>query len=329
MMTQIKPITSQSLAQATRIIREGGVVAFGTETVYGLGANAYDEAAVRRIFEAKGRPSDNPLIVHLASVERIPEVAQIDEELLNALRGVMPAPLTVILDKLPTVPDAVTAGLNTVGVRVPDNEGARAFLEAVGTPIAAPSANTSSRPSPTTAGHVYEDLQGKIELILDTGACDVGVESTVVRVSEGRAIVYRPGGMSPEHLQQIFGEVVYPTDAPTEKPLSPGMKYRHYAPSVPVRLVAYGDVAEARRLYGEEVAQGKNPVVLATEDILAQFADCNTVSLGRTAEDVAKALFYELRESEKKYGAIVTFEVADGGLARAVNNRLRKASAGK
>lgn len=329
MNTQILPVTEESLARAAELIRGGSVVAFGTETVYGLGANAFDPSAVRAVFAAKGRPADNPLIVHLPDAAQIPTVAEIDADLLARLGAVLPAPLTVILPKRACIPSEVTAGLDTVGVRVPASDGARAFLRAVGVPVAAPSANTSTRPSPTTARHVFDDLGGRIPLILDMGPCAVGVESTVVRVTPDGAVVYRLGGFTPERLERIFGKVVLPQPSPKTPPLAPGMKYRHYAPSIPVRLVEAGDLAGARALFAADKAAGLHPVVLATDDVCARLTDCETVSLGADAEAAAHALFGVLRDAERRFGSIVTFTLDGGGLAPAVNNRLRKASAGR
>lgn len=232
--------------KAGEILRNGGLVAFPTETVYGLGANALDETAVEGIFKAKGRPQDNPLIVHITEFGELSKYAcDIDGKTKLLLEHYWPGPLTVVLKRKPVIPAAVSAGLDTVAIRCPSNPYARAVIKAAGVPIAAPSANSSGRPSPTKASHVYEDLNGKIDMILDGGSCDIGVESTVVSLAFGSPVLLRPGAVTLEQLKGILGEVetdkaIFEKTDPKRKVSAPGMKYRHYAPKAKV-IAVLGD----------------------------------------------------------------------------------------
>jgi L-threonylcarbamoyladenylate synthase len=234
----------EALAEAGAVLRQGGLVAFPTETVYGLGANALDPVAVRKIFAAKGRPGDNPLIVHVAGRESLAGlVASVPELAWTLIDRFWPGPLTLVLLKAGQVPDGVTAGLPTVGVRMPAHRVALGLIAAAGVPVAAPSANRSGRPSPTTADHVREDLQGRVELILDGGPTGVGVESTVVDVTGPVPVLLRPGGVPLEDLRRVAGEVAVDpalVGQEVERPKSPGMKYTHYAPQAPLVLIEPG-----------------------------------------------------------------------------------------
>ena len=254
MQTELLPVNDESLSRAGELIRAGGLVAFPTETVYGLGANALDADAVRRIFEAKGRPGDNPLIVHISRVDQLsPLITGAPSPAARALMDACwPGPMTLIFPKSPAVPAEVTAGLDTVAVRFPVHPAARSLIEAARRPIAAPSANRSGRPSPTTAAHVLEDMDGRVPLILDGGACAVGLESTVIDVTGDTPRILRPGGVTPERIAEICGGVTV-DDAVLrplregERPRSPGMKYRHYAPTGALTIVQGG--ADAVRDY--------------------------------------------------------------------------------
>ena len=275
MQTELLPVTPESLARAGSLIRAGALVAFPTETVYGLGANALDADAVGRICAAKGRPGDNPLIVHISAPDQLPPLIASDPS--PAAKALMaacwPGPMTLIFPKSPAVPEAVTAGLSTVAVRYPGHPSARALIDAARRPIAAPSANRSGRPSPTTARHVMEDMEGRIPLILDGGPCAVGLESTVIDVTGDTPRVLRPGGVTPERIAEICGgvavddAVLRPLKA-GEKPRSPGMKYRHYAPTGALTIVQGGAEAVARkirRLYDAALAEGRSPLILALD----------------------------------------------------------------
>lgn len=232
-----------SIQTAAEILKNGGLVAIPTETVYGLAANALDSEAVKKIFIAKGRPNDNPLIVHISSLEEIePLVEAVDPRVYDLAEKYWPGPLTVIMKKSDLVPDEVSAGLDTVALRMPSHECARAIIKAAGVPLAAPSANASGKPSPTKASHVIEDLDGKIDAIVDGGESDVGVESTVVTLATDPPTLLRPGGITPEQLEEVLGEIqissaVFEKLKEGEKVQSPGMKYKHYAPSAQVTII--------------------------------------------------------------------------------------------
>lgn len=268
------------IREAAAILRAGGLVAFPTETVYGLGALATDRQALRRIFAAKGRPADNPLILHVAHPQELATLArELPPAAWTLARAFWPGPLTLVVPRAPQVPDEATAGLPTVAVRLPDHPVARALIEAAGAAVAAPSANTSGRPSPTTAQDVWEDLAGKVELILDGGPTGVGVESTVVDVTGPHPVVLRPGGVSVEALEGLVGRVTIdpavegkPLDGPAR---SPGMKYRHYAPQAPALLLEGSPEAIARRvveLAWEAAREGRRvgAVVMAEEGSLLE-----------------------------------------------------------
>lgn len=241
-----------AVEKAAEILKNGGVVAVPTETVYGLAADALNPAAVEKIFKAKGRPRDNPLIVHATSLGEIePLVEKIDPRLYDLAEKYWPGPLTVIMKKSELVPDEVTAGLDTVAVRLPSHKTARAIIAAAGTPLAAPSANSSGKPSPTEISHVIEDLDGKIDAAVDGGKCSVGVESTVVTLASDPPVLLRPGGITLEDLAEVLGEIelssaVLEKLGDGEKPLSPGMKYKHYAPKAEVSIIG-GDFEKYRK----------------------------------------------------------------------------------
>lgn len=232
-----------AVCTAAKILRDGGLVALPTETVYGLAANALNPEAVAKIFAAKGRPQDNPLIVHIASTDSVaPLVEKVDERLPLLAERFWPGPLTVIMKKSALVPDAVTAGLPTVAIRMPSHPAARAIIKECGLPLAAPSANTSGRPSPASAGYVLADLDGKIDAVVDGGECEVGVESTVLSLAGEVPVILRPGGVTPDELREVLGEVeispaVFSALGQGEKPQSPGMKYKHYAPRAAVTVI--------------------------------------------------------------------------------------------
>lgn len=334
MNTEIKQLDSAACRQAAELIRAGEVVAFPTETVYGLGADALNEAAVQKIYAAKGRPSDNPLIVHVAQKEQIPllaaEVPPLAQKVIDAF---MPGPITIVLKKQPCVPACVTAGGDTVGIRIPQHEGARAFLGACACPVAAPSANSSGKPSPTRAQHVWEDLAGKIPLILDGGPCSGGVESTVISLCGKKPLLLRPGLVSYEQLADLLGEVeIHPSvwqAGMVDKAASPGMKYKHYSPAARVVLVK-ASAANACRLYDAAENFGKKPVLLWEKEALAGFG-------GRAAEALfekqdsflaAKNLFALLRKMDEEGYDFVLVQALDvRGAGLSVMNRLLRASA--
>ena len=268
-------IKDEELKEAASILRSGGLVAFPTETVYGLGGNALDEDAARKIYAAKGRPSDNPLIAHVSCVEEVePLVKEIPEAGRKLMEAFWPGPLTMIFPKSEKVPYGTTGGLDTVAIRMPDDPVANRLIALAGVPVAAPSANTSGRPSPTTADHVWQDMNGRIEMIIDGGPVGIGVESTIVDVSSAVPSVLRPGAITMEMLAEVLGEVsvdpaiLGPLSADV-RPKAPGMKYKHYAPKADLTLVEPGTGAEresgAEQVTGAEQKTGAEQVTGAEQ----------------------------------------------------------------
>lgn len=318
---------------AAKIIQKGGLVAIPTETVYGLGANGLDENAVLKIFEAKGRPQDNPLILHVAEpleMERfchdIPKAAYLLAEKF------WPGPLTMVLPARDTVPKRTTAGLSTVAVRCPDSPVTRKIIALAGVPIAAPSANISGKPSTTTAQHVRHDHDGKIDAIVDGGPCRVGVESTIVDLTEDRPRLLRPGGVTPEQLLEVLGDLVIDkaVTAQIDKDAvvkAPGMKYRHYAPAEPVVIVS-GSREKAAEYIHRHFAPGDR--VLCFEEELPLYADCAPLAYGKESnvDTLSAGLFAALRIlDDPTIGKVYARCPVGGGVAYAVQNRLKKAAA--
>jgi len=325
MTTQIKS-ANIAIDEAAALIKRGELVVFPTETVYGLGANAFDKEAVARIFEAKGRPQDNPLIVHISSLDEIENIAvDIPDGFYRLAEKFMPGPLTAILKKSRKIPDAVTAGGDTVGVRMPDNEYARELI-AKSYPLAAPSANRSKHISPTTAAHVYEDLAGEVPLILDGGECSVGIESTVLDLTSDIPTILRPGAITAEMLLDIVGEVSE-NGRVIKVAKAPGMKYTHYAPIVDT--VSAKSIESAVSEYDKAEAQGRNPVIIARDIYRDKISSRELISLGITAEDYTRNIYGALHDAEKKYGYIIIEELHGGGLEQSVMNRVKKAAGGK
>ncbi|MDR2202516.1 MAG: threonylcarbamoyl-AMP synthase [Clostridiales bacterium] len=324
----------ENIALAASVIRNGGVVAFGTETVYGLGADAYNDAAVKKIFRIKGRPSDNPLIVHVCDGAQISGLAAaVPKNARILIDKFMPGPITLVLNKRGRVSDAVTAGLPTVAVRMPSDKTALAFISACGVPVAAPSANISGRPSPTTAKHVYDDLNGKIGYILDCGECAVGVESTVVDARADVPVILRSGGVPIEQIERAVGKAALYTPAQNQNvPPSPGMKYRHYAPKAAVLFSAFhSDMRKTISAYYDRLAAvGVKPVILCFDSAKRLYGGRETISVGGDNADYARRLFAALREAdERNFGAVIAEGVSDKGLGAAVINRLIKAAGGR
>ncbi len=313
----------EQLLPAAAILQSGGICAFPTETVYGLGANAFNEAAVAKIFKAKGRPQDNPLIVHVSEKEQLADICVLSplaEKLIARFWG---GPLTLILPKTDKVPAAVTAGLSTVAVRMPSHPIANALIRLAGIPIAAPSANLSGKPSPTRAAHVIEDMEGRADCIIAGGDCLWGVESTVLDLTVSPPAILRPGAVTREELAEEIGEVIYGTGA--DAPKSPGMKYTHYAPNAPV-FIAEGEDAETRIM--EAATAYKRPGVLYYGQNAPELPV--SISAGNTPAEYAARLFYALRAFDEA-GADVIFAIppSAGGMGDAVRNRLFKAAGGK
>lgn len=324
------------LAAAAAIIAQGGLVAFPTETVYGLGANGLDTEAVTRIFQAKGRPADNPLILHIASTEDVNNLAeQISANAKVLMDKFWPGPLTVVLQRKSCIPDVVTGGLDTVALRLPDSLIAREIIKRSGCPIAAPSANVSGRPSPTTAAAVMADLVGKIDAVVDGGACTIGVESTVVDCTTVVPTLLRPGGITLEMLEETLGEIeIDHSLAQSEAiPRSPGMKYVHYAPIAPMILVEGSGEALAEAigtLVCDALREGKKVGAAVSAETAALLPATATVAVYGNRGDVSAAaanLYEVLRSFDKTDVDIIYGEgISEQGLGLAVMNRLRKAS---
>ncbi len=318
---------------AADIIKKGGLVAIPTETVYGLGANGLDEQAVIKIFEAKGRPQDNPLILHVAEPAEMEKFCHhIPKSAYLLAEKFWPGPLTMVLPARDIVPRRTTAGLDTVAVRCPDNDTTRQIIRLSGVPIAAPSANISGKPSTTTAQHVLHDHNGKIDAIVDGGPCRVGVESTIVDLTDERPRLLRPGGITPEQLMEVLGDLVIDkaVTAQIDKDAvvkAPGMKYRHYAPQEPVVIVA-GSREKAAQYIKRHFVPGDR--VLCFQEELPLYQDCNPLAYGKESqvETLSAGLFAALRElDDASIHQVYARCPVGGGVAYAVQNRLKKAAA--
>lgn len=324
------------LLPAANILKRGGLVAFPTETVYGLGANGLDSAAAASIYRAKGRPSDNPLILHIADVEMLDSIADdVSSAARNMMRAFWPGPITFILKRKPAVPDAATGGLDTVGVRMPDHEIARALIRLAETPLAAPSANTSGRPSPTSAAAVLADLDGKIDAVIDGGPCRCGIESTIVDCTEGLPTILRPGAITDRMLADVAGEIKVDAALKHENaaPKAPGMKYAHYAPSAEMILLvgaaermADAMVMEIRR--ARAAGRRVGAIVSAeTAERLPRDVDAAVYGGRGDLARIAANIYGCLRHFDGGYVDLIFCEGApETGVGLAVMNRLRKAS---
>ena len=337
MKTQVLPVDNDSIALGAEILREGGLVGMPTETVYGLGANALNPQAVRSIFEAKGRPGDNPLIVHISCMEEVaPLVREIPKAAQRLMDAFWPGPMTIILPKAACIPTEVSAGLDTVGIRLPASDAARALIAAAGCPVAAPSGNRSGRPSPTTAQHMLEDMDGRIPLILDGGACEVGVESSVIDATGEVPIILRPGGITPEMVEEVLGRVevdehVMSPLAEGEAVRSPGMKYKHYAPQAKTVIFEGSDEAVVTAIcarYDAAEAAGERVAILGFDE--HDFGARNRISLGHAScpQEAAARLFAALRELDERGDTLALCEAVDmAGIGLAVMNRMGRAAA--
>lgn len=328
------------LKKPAEILRKGGLVAFPTETVYGLGANALNEEAAKKIYEAKGRPSDNPLIAHIADFNGLlPLVSEIPEAGKKLMEAFWPGPLTLIFPKSSMVPYGTTGGLDTVAVRMPSDPIANALIRLSGVPVAAPSANTSGRPSPTTADHVWQDMNGKIDMIVDGGAVGIGVESTIIDVSGKVPMILRPGAITQEMASAVLGREIPLDPAITSGPMkadvrpkAPGMKYKHYAPKADLTLVEgeTGGVTETiNRLAGEKLEAGFSVGIICTEETKSLYPAGMVRSLGFRAkeETLAHNLYAVLREfDDLKADFIFSESFSKDHLGQAIMNRLTKAA---
>ncbi len=329
---ETKRLTKKDVVQAAKVIASGGLLGIPTETVYGLGADGLNTEAVHAIFAAKGRPQDNPLILHIPSADWLERYCEDIPATAYALtERFWPGPLTIILNRRPLVPDTVTAGLETVGMRCPDCGVTRRVIEAADTPIAAPSGNTSGRPSPTNAAAMLEDMDGKIDAILDDGPCAVGVESTIIDLTVSPPRLLRPGGVTLEELREVLGEVAVDAAvrrlmAPGEQPRAPGMKYRHYAPKAPVTVVK--GAPEATAAY---IMENKGPQsgVICFDEYRGRFGSAPVEAIGPVVDHAqqARRIFEALRTFDRMdVTDIWAQSPTDEGLGLAVTNRLNKAA---
>ena len=325
MRTQVLEATPEALTRAAGVLRAGGLVAFPTETVYGVGADALSAAAVARIFEAKERPRGNPLIVHVADATALDEVAvRVTDRAREVVASFWPGPLTLVLDRAAAVPLITTGGLDTVAVRVPAHPVAQGLIRAAGRPLAAPSANRSGRPSPTRAPHVLEDLGGRIELILDGGSTSVGLESTVLDMTTEPPALLRPGGVTLEQLEAHLGRVRLATGDDEAAGRSPGLRFRHYAPRAKVVLIEAGAGEEAVASW---LDGGKSVALMAQRSVGLDRPGLRVRLMPVDLEAYARELFEALRDLDATgVDAIFVEGIAEVGLGRAIMDRLRRAA---
>lgn len=330
------------LREAAGILKKGGIVAFPTETVYGLGAIVYNEEAVKKIFWAKMRPMDNPLIIHISSIDMLEEVAvNIPEKAYRLIERFWPGPLTLILPRNPQIPKIVTSGLDYVAVRMPAHPVALGLIREAGAPIAAPSANIAGKPSPTSAEHVIKDLYGRIDAVIDAGETIYGVESTIINILTQPPILLRPGAYAVEDIERVLGEKIHIPEfargfKEAETALAPGMKYKHYAPSTPLILIETDEssiediVKTTRSIALNYVSEGKEVCIVASRETSSGYRDLNVrvLVIGSRSNlfEVARNLFKTLRELDELKCSIAIIEgFEERGLGLAVMNRLRKA----
>ena len=330
-------IEEQVIVKAGEILKNGGLVAFPTETVYGLGANALNEEAARKTYAAKGRPSDNPLIVHIADAEALDAIVKhVSDKAKAVIEKFWPGPLTLIFEKGDIVPCGTTGGLDTVAVRMPVDEIARTVIRAGGGYVSAPSANTSGRPSPTNAQHVVDDLDGKIDMVIDGGSVEIGVESTILDMTVEPPMILRPGAITKEMLEEVIGEVAVDhallADDAKEAPKAPGMKYRHYAPKAQLMIVK-GEQAEAvkaiKQIAYEQTRLGYRIGIIATNETVDSYTTGVVKNIGARSNEnsIAKNLYKVLREFDEEDVSYIYSEAFETqGIGNAIMNRLEKAA---
>lgn len=332
-------IDIDKLKTAAKALKEGKIVAIPTETVYGLGANALDTKAVKLIFAAKGRPSDNPLIVHIADKEEVYKLAEsISEKAVMLMDKLWPGPLTLVLKKSPIIPEIITAGLDTVAIRMPEHPVARELIRLAGIPVAAPSANVSGKPSTTTAQHVLDDLDGRIEMVVDAGSSRVGLESTVLDMTVEPPLLLRPGGVTPQQIQKVVGKIdidktILGKINSENIPKSPGMKYKHYSPEAHVIIVKSEDklkqIAKILELAQQNTAQGRKVGICSTDQTVHMYKGFETISMGdrNMPETIAFRLFALLREYDDLGVDIILAEaIEEHEVGLAIMNRMIKAA---
>ena len=327
MKTDVLAIDENSLKISKDIILNGGAVAFPTETVYGLGANAFDTAAVENVFKIKGRPNDNPLIVHVHKDYDISTlVSYVPDYALKLAKAFLPGPLTMVYKSCGKVSGAVSCGLDSLAIRIPSHEGAQQFLKYVDLPIAAPSANVSKHVSPVTAEHVYSDLNGRIQVILDGGKCEGGIESTVLDCTGDIPVILRSGLITREMISKVAGDCKVYVLKDGEKARSPGMKYKHYSPDCKTMFFTFDERERAVEEYNKSNFSGINAYILCDDNTAKLIKVKKVLNLGKTGSEIASNLYLKLREGEKKAQLIIAIapENQDGVMV-GVMNRLTKA----
>lgn len=323
------------LKEASKILKNNGTVVFPTETVYGLGANGLNEIAIKKIYNAKGRPSDNPLILHINKLEKMSEICYIDYSLLKKIKILTPGPITFVLNKKDIVPDAATGGRKTVAIRIPVHPIANKLLKMTDLPIAAPSANLSGKPSPTRPEHVIEDMNNRVDMIITAEELKYGIESTVLDLSNDVPTILRPGPIPPEKLEEIFGSIKIPDfvfgKVKADIALAPGMKYKHYSPDIPVILIEEkNNIEDEKKIILDEYKKRSNSIVLGYEE-LEEFYKKNNLNyeiISKRFEyyKISVKLFYLLRKYDKISENIIISGIKDKGIGIGIMNRIRKAS---
>ena len=328
MKTEILQANEENIVKCAEFIKNGGIVAFPTETVYGLGACAFDEKATEKIFVAKGRPATNPLIIHVSEKSQIDTVAEVSEQARRLIDALMPGAFTLVLPKKSIVPSIVTAGFDTVAVRMPDHEVALALINAVGKPICAPSANSSARPSPTTAMHVYEDLCGNIPYILDGGKCPFGVESTIIDMTQTPPKVLRAGSVDISRVEDIIGEIDKSSKIIDQ--LADSKTPMNFMPRAELTFSAYYEGMDRTicEYYDSLSKQGRKPIIFCLSKNASLYGDRRVMEMGKTVKEYASRLFETVREAERTYDSIIAEGVPFGGIGTTLLARLMKMSNG-
>ncbi len=326
MQTIIKKLNSESIALAKEILLKGGVVAIPTETVYGLGAIGTNSSAVKKIFEVKGRPADNPLIAHVHEEYDLSKLVEIENDYaLKLIKAYTPGPLTLVFNSKNVVCSEAVCGGQTLAVRIPLHAGCRQFLKAVDMPIVAPSANLSKHTSPVTSQHVFNDLNGRIPLILDGGKCSGGIESTVLDCTGKVPRILRAGLVTKEMIEKITGECQIAEHKESDKVRSPGVKYTHYKPKCETMLFEHNELDKALKAYDEQISLGKRPYIMCSSDVAVNFFGKNILELGKSGIEIASNLYAKLLEGEKVADVIIAIALPDEkGVNLGIMNRLRK-----
>ncbi len=326
MQTEIKKLDDESIALAKEILLNGGVVAIPTETVYGLGAIGTDSNAVKKIFEVKGRPSDNPLIAHVHEDYDLNKLVEITGDYAQKLiKAYTPGPLTLVFNSRGVVCKEAVCGGKTLAVRIPLHEGCRKLLKAIDAPIVAPSANLSKHTSPVTAKHVFNDLNGLIPLILDGGKCSGGIESTVLDCTGKVPRILRAGLVTKEMIEKVAGACEIAEHKESDKVRSPGVKYTHYKPKCQTMLFEHGEFDKVEKAYAEQINLGKTPYIMCSNQVAVNFSGKNLLRLGESGEEIASNLYDKLLEGEKIADVIIAIALPDEkGVNLGIMNRLRK-----